>query len=98
MSQQGGPVVTETVAQTVEVVCEFPTQPGKAGHVLGCQLCPASPTYWRRVGLALLAAAARAEELLAGVSRLDAFRRGESPSGDAPAAGEVRELKPRRRR
>lgn len=47
MSQQGGPVVTEPVAQTVEVVCEFPTQPGKTGHVLGCQLCPASPTYWR---------------------------------------------------
>ncbi|WP_341719969.1 hypothetical protein QQG74_09785 [Micromonospora sp. FIMYZ51] len=52
----------------------------------------------RRIGLALLAAAARAEELLAGVTRMDAFRRSESPAEDVPVAGEVRELKARRRK
>ncbi|MFI2663242.1 hypothetical protein [Micromonospora carbonacea] len=29
------------------VACAFPTRPGVAGHILACQLCPASGTYWR---------------------------------------------------
>ncbi|MFG1659131.1 hypothetical protein ACGFIY_21620 [Micromonospora chersina] len=27
--------------------CLMPGHPGPAGHVNACQLCPASPTYWR---------------------------------------------------
>lgn len=27
--------------------CTFPRHPGPAGHIPACQLCPASPTYWR---------------------------------------------------
>lgn len=52
----------------------------------------------RRIGLALLAAAARAEELLAATPRLDAFRRpaeGDQPAGESNAA--VHRLPARRR-
>ena len=54
----------------------------------------------RRIGLALLAAAARAEELLAGATRLDVFRRpdGDGPAPNAAVGAEVREMKPRSRR
>lgn len=53
----------------------------------------------RRIGLALLAAAARADELLAGATRLDAFRRAEG-DGHVPESGEatVRAMRPRRKR
>lgn len=30
-----------------EATCGFPGNPGPAGHVHSCQLCPGSPTYWR---------------------------------------------------
>ncbi|MEU8334837.1 hypothetical protein [Micromonospora tulbaghiae] len=50
----------------------------------------------RRIGLALLAAAARAEELLEGATWLDAFRRPERDEvGAEPGGGEVRSLTPR---
>ncbi|MER7166996.1 hypothetical protein ABT336_13140 [Micromonospora sp. NPDC000207] len=35
------------VTENQAVTCAFPTRPGVAGHILACQLCPASHTYWR---------------------------------------------------
>jgi transposase InsO family protein len=52
----------------------------------------------RRIGLALLAAAHRAEELFVGVSRLDVFRRPDDTAGAPPVDGPtavVRQMKPR---
>jgi hypothetical protein len=37
----------KAMSETAETACVFPTRPGVAGHVAACQLCPASPTYWR---------------------------------------------------
>jgi hypothetical protein len=49
----------------------------------------------RRIGLAYLAAAKRAEEQATGVARLDAFRRSEEDDKESSGAAPVRRLKPR---